>query len=93
MTLKRNHDDPLAPIREVFRKVNEKFDFVLQPEENLTIDEQLLEFYGRVKFRQYISSKPGKYEIKIFWLSKAASEFYLNGLVYIGQGTIPTEAI
>ena len=38
------------------------------PHECVTIDEQLVPFKGRCRFFQYISTKPGKYGIKIFWL-------------------------
>ena len=37
-----------------------------EPSTNLTVDEQLVEFHGRVRFRQYIDSKPGKFGIKTF---------------------------
>ena len=37
-----------------------------EPSANLTVDEQLVEFHGRVRFKQYIDSKPGKFGIKTF---------------------------
>jgi hypothetical protein len=54
----------------------------------LTVDEQLLEFHGRVHFKQYIASKPGKFGIKIFWVCDASTSYCLNGLVYIGNGSV-----
>jgi len=53
--------------------VNEIFDpFVLAlrehflPGQNLTVDEMLLRFRGRTKFRVYMKSKPGKYGMKVW---------------------------
>ena len=53
-------------IREVWNSVIPRFKNVYKPSPHLTLDEQLVEFHGRVKFRQYIPTKPGKYEMKIF---------------------------
>ena len=87
-TLRRDRNDSLAPVR----KTTDHFllrlrEFVTAPE-YLTVDEQLLEFHGRVKFRQYIASKPGKFGIKIYWISSSGGEYVFNGLVYIGAGSI-----
>ena len=61
----------------------------MEASENLTIDEQLLEYHGRVDFRQYIGTKPGKFGIKIYWLTEAKSSYCLAGFVYIGADSIP----
>ena len=37
--------------------------------DNLTIDEQLEPFTGKVSFRQYMPSKPDKYGMKIWWVT------------------------
>lgn len=86
--LRRDRDDPLAPARHLFSNFNSQLCRYYIPSEYLTIDEQLLEFHGRVRFQQYISSKPGKFGIKIFWLCCAESFYVLNGVIYIGRGTI-----
>ena len=56
-------DDLLSPIRHLFEEFNKKLGRAYEPSEFLTIDEQLLEFQGRVKFQQYIASKPGKFAL------------------------------
>ena len=56
--------DNLAPIRDIFEAFIHNCRNSYMPEENLTIDEMLLAFRGRCKFRQYISSKPAKYGLK-----------------------------
>jgi len=92
--LRRDRDDPLAPIRTVFEQFITRLRQFYVPCPYLTIDEQLLEFHGRVKFKQYMSSKPGKFGIKIFWLCDAESFYMLNGFVYIGVGSVvPGEGV
>ena len=82
--------DKLAPVRHLFKITTEKFRSFVIPEENLTVDEQLLEFHGKVAFKQYIASKPGKFGLKLFWLTEAKSSYVLEGLIYTGEQTLPT---
>lgn len=68
--------DKFAPIREVFDKWSELLADYFNPSECVTIDEQLLGFRGRCKFRQYMPSKPERYGIK-FWLLVCAETCYV----------------
>lgn len=86
--LRRDRHDKLAPVRDMFQEFNSNLSRHYVPSPYLTIDEQLLEYHGRVRFRQYISSKPGKFGIKILWLCCAESYYILNGVIYIGVGTV-----
>ena len=67
-TLRGNKNDVLAPIRAIFEQFKSRCRLFNVPSHFLTIDEQLLQFHGRVKFRQYIPSNPGKFGIKVFWI-------------------------
>ncbi|XP_031639747.1 piggyBac transposable element-derived protein 4-like, partial [Contarinia nasturtii] len=58
--------DKFAPIRDLFDKWSELLPDFYNPSECVTVDEQLLGFRDRCKFRQYMPSKPEKYGIK-FW--------------------------
>lgn len=57
------------------------------------MDEQFLPFRGITKFTQYISSKPVKYGIKIWWACDLKTHFPLEGNIYTGrkQGPILAE--
>lgn len=55
------------------------------PSDCVTIDEQLVPFRGRCKFRQYMPSKPTKYGIKIFWMCDARVPYAIDGTVYTGR--------
>ena len=56
-----------------------------RPLEDLCIDEQLVAFRGRCKFKQYMPSKPAKYGIKFFLLADPESTYVSNISVYLGK--------
>ena len=86
--LRRDRQDKLAPVRHLWSMMQEKLCEFYTAGPYLTIDEQLLEFHGRVGFRQYIASKPGKFGMKILWTCDAQSTYALKGIVYIGCETL-----
>jgi hypothetical protein len=86
--LRRDRTDRLAPIRHIFETFSSNLRSFVVAGPHLTVDEQLVEFHGRVIFKQYIPSKPGKFGIKIFWVCDADTTYCLNGLVYIGKGSV-----
>lgn len=85
----RCRQDRFAPIREVWdmfvASCREKY----KPGSYITIDEQLLAFRGRCKFRMYIPNKPAKYGIKIVMICDTSSKFMINAMPYLGKGTTP----
>lgn len=90
---RRNRDDPLAPCRSLFENFNTKIREYVTAPAYLTVDEQLLEFHGRVRFRQYIATKPGKFGIKILWLASSGGEYVFSGIVYIGANSLKAEVV
>lgn len=52
---------------------------------NLTVDEQLIPWRGRVKFLMYLPSKPDKYGIKLFWICDSDTAYPLKGIPYLGR--------
>jgi hypothetical protein len=58
---RRDGDDVLSPIRKIVDIINRKLYEFYRPGPHVSIDEMLVEFHGRVRFRQYIPSKPGMY--------------------------------
>lgn len=81
----RREIDKLSPIREVFEYFVANFQNNFIASEYLTVDEQLLAFRGRCSFKQYISSKPAKYRLKIFALVDAKTAYTFNLEVYVGS--------
>ena len=74
--------DKFSPIRNVFEIWNKSLLDAYVPETNLTIDEQLVTFWGRCPFRQYMPSKPGKYGIKIWAICDSITHYVLKMDVY-----------
>lgn len=81
----RRQFDNLAPIRELFEAFVENCKKSYVPSDCLTIDEMLIAFRGRCKFRQYIPSKPAKYGLKIFALVDARNFYIKNLEIYPGK--------
>ncbi|GFY42352.1 DDE_Tnp_1_7 domain-containing protein [Trichonephila inaurata madagascariensis] len=52
-----------------------------------TIDETLVPFRGRVKFRVCMPNKPSKYGIKVMCLTDAHNAYLYNAYVYTGKGS------
>ena len=63
--------DPLFKIRPVIDTLMTKLQDVYTPEEQLTFDEAICPFRGRIFFHVYIKGKPHKYGIKMFELCEA----------------------
>jgi hypothetical protein len=76
--------DPLSKIRPVIDTLTTKFQDMYTPEEQLTINEAICPFSGRIFFHVYIKGKPHKYGIKIFELCQAKSGYVYNLDVYTG---------
>ena len=76
-------EDKFQPIRDVFEQWNLNLRDAYIPGPQMTVDEQLVCFRGRCPFRQYISSKPGKYGIKIWAICEANTSCAWKMQVYI----------
>nr|XP_022912443.1 piggyBac transposable element-derived protein 4-like [Onthophagus taurus] len=61
-------DDKLQKITPLVNKLRTSFQCQMTPSEYVCIDETLVPFRGRLKFRQYISNKRHKFGIKLFKL-------------------------
>lgn len=57
---RRNRDEVLSPIKDIIEKFNLKLRQFYTPSSHLCIHEMFVEFHGKVHFRQYIPSKPGR---------------------------------
>lgn len=68
--------DKFSPIRDIFDKWSELLADYFNSTECVTIDEQLLGFRRRCKFRQYMPSKTERYGIK-FWLLVCSETCYV----------------
>ena len=81
--------DRLFKVRTIVNMIRERFNSVYYPPENLTIDESLVLYKGRLLFKQYIKSKRSRFGIKMFELA-TASGILLDFIIYQGniEGTL-----
>lgn len=80
----REKNDRLAAISSIFDKFVENAKSNYSCGQYTTVDEMLVAFRGKFRFRVYMKSKPAKYGIKIFILSDARTSYFVNGTIYCG---------
>ncbi|XP_041423567.1 piggyBac transposable element-derived protein 4-like [Xenopus laevis] len=80
--------DRLHKLRPLINSLSERFREVYAPSQNICIDESLLLFKGRIKFRQYIPSKRARYGIKFYKLCESSSGYTSFFLIYEGKDSI-----
>ena len=82
---KRVESDNFGIVRDLFNDINKQLKQHYKPSDSLCIDEQLLKFRGRIKFKQFIPSKPAKYGLKT-WASVDVDSMYTCVLEpYVGN--------
>ncbi|XP_050309025.1 uncharacterized protein LOC126745295 [Anthonomus grandis grandis] len=73
----RKVTDPAAPISQIFQLFVENCQASYSIGSSGCIDEMLVGFRGRCKFKMYIPNKPTKYGLKIMCLTDARNNFFL----------------
>jgi len=80
-----NDDGRLHKIRNLVNLLVAKFQQAKVPGEHLVVDETMIPFRGRLKFRQYLPGKSHKYGVKVFKLCDRSGYTY-NLDIYSGKG-------
>ena len=57
------------------------------PGKNISIDECLIKFNGRLSFKQYMPKKPNKFGIKVWMLADSETYFVPLFQIYLGKQT------
>ena len=55
------------------------------PRKELSVDESMIRFKGRIAFRQYMPKKPTKWGIKDFCLCEAKTGYCIKAMTYTGM--------
>ena len=63
------------------------FQSVFYPRCDISMDECMVGFKGRVSFKQYCPLKPTKYDLKAFALCDSRTGYVLNIIPYTGRET------
>lgn len=77
----------LNKIYELMEHLQRKFREVYIPGKNLSLDESLMRFKGRLKWKMFIAKKRARFGLKFFVLCEAESGYISDFLIYTGEGT------
>ena len=74
-------------IEPFLNKLLQNFQRAYYPDKDLSLDEMVVKWKGRSKFKIYNPSKPEKYHIKTFGLCDSHTGYAYNLLIYFGKET------
>ncbi|KAL0881505.1 hypothetical protein ABMA27_001356 [Loxostege sticticalis] len=80
-----NDKNKFAKITDVYYMLLQRFQAVLIPGKYLIIDETMIPWRGRLKFRQYLKGKSHKYGVKLYKLC-TPDGYTFNVNIYSGKG-------
>lgn len=83
----RKKEDPTAAVSKIFEKFIANSRLVYSPGPTMCIDEMLVPFRGRCRFKMYMPKKPAKYGIKILCMTDARTHYVYNWYIYCGKGS------
>lgn len=84
--------DRLYKVRKLLNMANELVKNIQKPGEIIAVDESMIPFRGRLKFRQYIPNKTHKYGVKFFKVCGTNGYTY-KIIIYEGKQSKPGEAL
>lgn len=79
----RDKTDKFSPIRQIWEIFIANCTRYYSLSHDCTVDEQLLGFRGRCKFRVYMKSKPDKYGLKLLSLNDARTAYMVSKHLFI----------
>ena len=77
--------DLLCKVRPLVTLLEQKFSEAYTPGKNISVDEGLVKFNGRLSFKQYMPMKPDKFGIKVWLLADADTYYVPRFQVYLGK--------
>lgn len=85
-----NPNDKIDKVRNFVTTLQQKFPSNIKPGKELSVDEAMISFDGRLSWKQYMPKKPVKWGIKLWCLCDGQTGYCLNFSVYCGgQGNDP----
>jgi hypothetical protein len=80
-----NQGDKLRKIRFILDHCRDKFQSEYVPHREISVDEAMIPFKGRLGMKQYMKDKPVKFGIKMWVAADAVSAYCVNFEVYVGK--------
>src|SRR6218665_1306763 len=85
--------DPLYTVRPLVDSLNSKFPQLFKPGKNVSIDESMVGFKGRLYFKQYCPKKPTKWGFKIWTICDSSNGYFLKFDVYTDKAVTAGRAV
>lgn len=80
-----NKDDKLWKMRWFLNYLVARFQALYEVDGNVSVDESMIKFKGRLAFRQYLPLKPTKWGIKVWVMAESSTGYVINFQVYAGR--------
>jgi len=87
LTRKTHQAPKLKKILEVYQALLANFQKVYTPNRDISVDESLMAYKGRLSWIQYIASKRARFGVKFYTLCESQSGYIWNSVLYTGKGT------
>ncbi|GBM36665.1 PiggyBac transposable element-derived protein 4 [Araneus ventricosus] len=65
----------------------QRFQSTYIPKQDISIDESLIGYKGRLGWKKYIPTKRSRFGVKLFQLRESESGYIWNSIIYTGKGT------
>ena len=79
--------DPLYKVHFILDLVSPSLESEYNPLEQLCVDEAMIQFMGRLGFKQYMKAKPTKCGIKVFVLNDSTNGYVYRFQIYTGKNS------
>ena len=77
----------LKKIWEVYQALLKNFQQVYTPKRDVSVDESLMAYKGRLSWIQYIASKRARFGVKFYTLCESETGYIWTSVLYTGKGT------
>ena len=77
--------DPIFKLRPFLQSLLANFQQAVTLDRDLSVDEQMISFKGRLGFLQYMPKKPVKWGMKAFVLAESKTGYVYNWRLYTGM--------
>ena len=84
---KKKKNDNIFKINKIQLYLKTKFNTNIDPERDLSLDESLMLFKGRLGWKQYLPLKRSRLGIKIYIICESNSGYVWDFIIYTGHGT------
>lgn len=83
-----NKNDRIRKIRNLVDYLNNTFSNLYTPNNEVSIDESLMKFKGRLSYIQFNPSKRARFGIKIYKLCESSSGYCMRFKIYVGKDKV-----